>query len=141
MPARDPILTVTREWIQKAENDLTNATHSLKLGKDCPTDTVAFHAQQCVEKYLKALLVFHRTEFPKVHDIEKLVRILHAGMLSDWALKEQRLLTIYATLTRYPGSYEPITLAEARQALRIARRVRGEIRRSLPRSAIRRIRK
>jgi len=31
--------------------------HTLKLGEDCSTDTGGFHAQQCVEKYLKAYLV------------------------------------------------------------------------------------
>ena len=57
MPDRNKVLTVISEWVIKAENDLTTAAHTLKLGEDCPTDTVCFHAQQCVEKYLKALLV------------------------------------------------------------------------------------
>ncbi|MGA2770210.1 MAG: HEPN domain-containing protein [Bryobacteraceae bacterium] len=29
----------------------------MTLQEDCPFDTVCFHAQQCVEKYLKALLL------------------------------------------------------------------------------------
>ena len=60
MPEREKVVAVVREWVAKAENDLKNATHSLKLGEDCPTDTVCFHAQQCVEKYLKAMLVLRR---------------------------------------------------------------------------------
>ena len=51
---------------------------------------------------------------------------------------EQRRLTNYATLTRYPGGYEPISLDKARQAVRLARRVRREIRRLLPKVARRR---
>jgi HEPN domain-containing protein len=70
MPECDKVLLVVSEWVAKAENDITNATHTLKLGKDCPTDTVCFHAQQGVEKYLKALLVLERIDFPKTHDIE-----------------------------------------------------------------------
>jgi HEPN domain-containing protein len=31
--------------------------HTLKLGEDCPTAIGGFHAQQCVEKNLKAYLV------------------------------------------------------------------------------------
>jgi HEPN domain-containing protein len=50
----DEIILIVRQWVQKAENDLTNATFTLKLGAACPTDTVCFHAQQCVEKYLSA---------------------------------------------------------------------------------------
>jgi HEPN domain-containing protein len=56
MPDPEKIAIVVSEWVAKAENDLTNAAHTLKLGKACPTDTVCFHAQQVVEKYLKALL-------------------------------------------------------------------------------------
>ena len=63
---------IVREWIAKAENDLKNAAHTLMLKEDCPTDTVCFHAQQVVEKYLKALLVWVDIDFPKTHDITEL---------------------------------------------------------------------
>lgn len=46
-----------RAWIKKAEGDLKTAEHALTLKERCPFDTVCFHAQQCAEKYLKALLV------------------------------------------------------------------------------------
>ncbi len=49
MRDRERVLSVLREWVVKAENDFKNAVHTLKLGVDCPTDTVCFHAQQCVE--------------------------------------------------------------------------------------------
>jgi len=45
---------VVAEWVRKAENDIRNAEYTLTMGEDCPYDTVCFHAQQCVEKYLKA---------------------------------------------------------------------------------------
>lgn len=56
---------VVRQWIEKADNDLRNATHTLSMGDDCPYDTVCFHAQQCSEKYIKALLADHRSTFPR----------------------------------------------------------------------------
>jgi HEPN domain-containing protein len=68
MPTAKAVVAVIREWLVKAENDLLTAAHTLKLGAACPTDTVCFHAQQCVEKYLKALLVFRATPFPRTHD-------------------------------------------------------------------------
>jgi HEPN domain len=70
MPVPNPAIAVVRDWIVKAENDLRNPAHTLKLGADCPTDTVCFHAQQCAEKYIKALLVFGATPFPKTHNIQ-----------------------------------------------------------------------
>ena len=45
--------------------------------------------------------------------------------------EEQERLTDYAVTTRYPGNYEPIPLIEARQAVRLARSVRNQIRKWL----------
>ncbi len=50
--------------------------------------------------------------------------------------EEQRRLTSYATVTRYPGDYEPISLAEARRAVTTARRMRKEVRALLPKEAL-----
>ena len=127
------VLRIVAGWVQKAENDLTNAAHALKLGKACPTDTVCFHAQQCVEKYLKALLVWRGIDFHKTHSVPTLVAQLAQRDRPDLADAEQELLTRYATVTRYPGNYDSIPLKEARQAVKIARRVRRQIRKLLPR--------
>ena len=42
MRSADRAAEVAAEWIAKAENDLLNAAHTLKLGARCPTDTVCF---------------------------------------------------------------------------------------------------
>ncbi len=73
MPEHENMLRVVREWVIKAENDLKTAEHVLKLESECPTDTVCFHAQQTVEKYIKSLLVLRGIDFPKTHDIEDLL--------------------------------------------------------------------
>jgi HEPN domain-containing protein len=134
----DEILIVAREWVEKADNDLKNASYTLKMGEDCPTDTVCFHAQQCVEKYLKAFLVLKDIDFTKTHDIKELVVLLPANSRPKMTPEEQRRLTDYATVSRYPGDYEPIPLAEARRAVKIARRVRNEIRTLFPKRFLRR---
>jgi len=47
MPEREDVLTVVREWVLKAENDLKTAAHTLLLGRECPTDTDrAAHSQR-----------------------------------------------------------------------------------------------
>jgi HEPN domain-containing protein len=39
-------LSWLQQWIQKAENDLRNAEHTIKMNPEvCPYDTVCFHAQ------------------------------------------------------------------------------------------------
>lgn len=131
----DGILAIVREWILKAENDLTNASHTLRLAAQCPTDTVCFHAQQCVEKYLKALLTYNNVEFPKTHNIGILTAFLPKSFQPVLSVEEQSRLTDFATVSRYPGDYEDISLAEARKAVVAARRVRGFVRKNLPRAA------
>lgn len=130
------VIAAVRQWVQKAENDLRNAAHTLKLGKACPTDTVCFHAQQCVEKYTKALLVWHGIEFSWVHDIGALIALLPERSRPDLTPEEQERLTDYAVTTRYPGDYEPIPLGEAQEAVKVARRVRRQIRRWLPQASL-----
>jgi HEPN domain-containing protein len=108
----------------KADNDLKTATQTLKMGVRSPTDTVCFHAQQCVEKYAKASLAFSKIEFPKTHDIEALIQLMPEGARPRLSIQEQRRLTAYATVTRYPGEYDEISLDEAREA--VAPRVRAQ---------------
>jgi len=127
----DKICIVVREWISKADNDLKNAVHTLKLGKECPTDTVCFHAEQCVEKYLKAFLVLLEKPFPKTHDIESLISLMPRDIRLGLTIEEQRRLTEYATVLRYPGPYETVALSEAKQAVKLAQRVQRKIRKLL----------
>ena len=45
----------TGEWIAKAANDLATAQHEIALEETLKCDAVCFYAQQCAEKYLKAI--------------------------------------------------------------------------------------
>lgn len=132
MPEQPEALRVAASWVEKADNDLKNASHTLTLGDDCPTDTVVFHAQQCVEKYLKALLVVDGIDFPRTHSLSILVDLVEESKRPALTTEEQERLTDYAATTRYPGDYEDISLEEARRATEIATRVRGEAREKLP---------
>lgn len=62
-------LQVARQWVEKAEEDLTNAQHTLTLKERCPYGTICFHAQQVAEKYLKSLLIYCEIPFPRSHDL------------------------------------------------------------------------
>jgi HEPN domain-containing protein len=140
MQNHERAFAVVREWLAKAENDLLTATHTLKLGRRCPTDTVCFHAQQCAEKYLKALMVHRAIDFPKTHDLEALVARLRSGPKPALSPDELARLKRYATVSRYPGA-EAISLSEARRAVAAARRIRKAVRALLPGGAVRKRRK
>jgi HEPN domain-containing protein len=128
MPEPDKAAVVAREWIAKADNDLKTASHTLKLGVGCPTDTVCFHAQQYVEKCLKAGLILLGIAFPRTHDIEVLIGLMPKHVHFPLTVEQQRRLTEYATVMRYPGPYDIPKLSEAKEAVRLARRIRREVR-------------
>jgi hypothetical protein len=65
-------LRLARMWVERAEEDLLVAGRLLSPEENCPYAAICFHAQQSAEKYIKALLVFLATPFPKVHDISEL---------------------------------------------------------------------
>ena len=67
-------------------------------------DAVVFHAQQCVEKLLKARLIQLNQPIQKVHDLVAVSRHL-ASVDSDWQWDEENLsdLSTGAVLARYPG--------------------------------------
>lgn len=138
MTRDDAVREVVRGWIAKAEADLQNAMLVLDAGPEGPMDTVAFHAQQCAEKYLKAFLCHRGEEVPRIHDVEAL--LIRTGVWGqvEMAVEESRLLTDYATVTRYPGDYEPVSYEEAAHAVELAQRVRlavqGEISGESPRT-------
>lgn len=131
MRNQDDLLYVVSQWVQKAEHDFINARHTLTMGNDCPYDTVCFHAQQGAEKYIKALLSSLSIDFPKVHDIGRLIHLLPDRVKFPITVAEQELLTSYAIITRYPGNEEPLTRDDAKRALSIARKVRLSVRKHL----------
>ena len=137
----DEAAQVAREWVRKGDNDLKNAAFALQMEEECPTDTVCFHAQQCVEKYLKALLVLLAVDFPRTHDIRRLLMFLPPDLASALSPADQERLTDYAVATRYPGDYEPISLKEARRAVQLARAIRRAPRKVLPKEVTRRNRR
>ena len=83
MKKSEHIHRVIYEWVVKAENDLKNASFTLTMGDDCPTDTVCFHAQQCAEKYIKALLVDKGKPLSKTHNLSILIAQLPAAISLD----------------------------------------------------------
>jgi len=51
------------------------ARHALTLTSGCPHRLIAYHAQQCAEKYLKAYLVSAGVDFPYTHNISRLLEL------------------------------------------------------------------
>ena len=60
-----------KSWIAHAEEDFAAAKALIRLKKPLLSGA-CFHAQQCSEKYLKALLILKDIDFPKTHDLPSL---------------------------------------------------------------------
>ena len=67
---------LTQEWVEKAEGDFQVATQIMRRRKQRVYDAACFHAQQTVEKYLKARLCEAVVAFPKTHDLAALLKLL-----------------------------------------------------------------
>jgi HEPN domain-containing protein len=114
-----------KKWITKAENDLKVAKHLIEA-KDPITDAICFHAQQCVEKYLKAYLVYHNKSYRKTHNIAEILRLC---IEIDAEFKELEKinvheLTVYATELRYPEFFHIPSIEEAKECFDIATKVK-----------------
>lgn len=120
------------QWLEKARQDLDACQH-LVSGGDAFVYGAAFHAQQSVEKHLKAVLVWRQVEFPKTHDIAQLLALvtLHDPELVD-AVGQADELTPYGVEYRYPGDYPDVNLGDAKHALQIAEMVCDKVLAALP---------
>jgi HEPN domain-containing protein len=111
------------QWLTKANNDIVTAKQTLLL-EDGPTDTVCFHAQQAVEKTLKALLTFNKISFPRIHD---LLRLLELTLEIFPELEKMRTelaeISNYAVEVRYPDDWFEPSRDDAIQALNIAEKI------------------
>ena len=67
------------------------------------SDTIwGFHAQQAIEKLLKALLIKNKTDFPRTHDLTVLFELLNSGGTElPFSINDLDILTPYAVLLRY----------------------------------------
>jgi HEPN domain-containing protein len=116
-------------WVDKAEEDFVLARSALRRKKPLITGA-CFHAQQCAEKYLKALLVSKKAGFPMTHDLLLLSNLCSsAGIFLEIDAKLLNILTDFAVRTRYPGE-EP-TLNDAKDAIEITKLIRGFARKFL----------
>jgi HEPN domain-containing protein len=90
----------------KASHDLIAARAILAAGD--AFDTVCFHAQQAVEKSLKAVLALHEIEYPRRHDVGELLELVKP-LVPDVTKYAERIINLapYAVEIRYEVEFEP----------------------------------
>jgi len=118
------------EWVSKAEGDFLTAGRELRARKSPNYDAVCFHAQQCAEKYLKAILQENDKHIPKTHNLIELM-LLCEEIDSSFEMLRADLVIMerYSVHTRYPG--EIAEKEDAKSAYAAAETVRNFIREKL----------
>ncbi len=120
----------TAEWVEKAEGDFRSAERERHVRNRPNHDLVCFLSQQCAEKYLKARLIEAEIDFPKIHNLTALLRLVLPVEPALEALQEELTpLNHYAVEFRYPG--DTATKDDAKAAFANCRVVRTEIRKVL----------
>jgi HEPN domain-containing protein len=116
-----------KEWVRKADGDLDTALRELRARKRPNYDSACFHAQQCVEKMMKALLIDRKANAPKTHNLVELHRLIRR-VEPAWLWDEQELdwLGRAAVSYRYPGN--SATRPHAKIATALCRRLSTTLR-------------
>jgi HEPN domain-containing protein len=111
-----------KSWVERAEEDYLLALSALKR-KSPLTYGATFHAQQCIEKYIEALLSSRQFVYPRTHDLAALGSLCQQhGIILPIGDNDLELLSSYAVEARYPGTLP--SKEEAQGAVKIARNLR-----------------
>ena len=90
---REEVVRKVQQWAIYADEDLRLARHGMELEADRPYRLIAYHAQQCAEKYLKAYLVSGSVDFPFTHNISLLLELCEDSATWAATLREAERLS------------------------------------------------
>ncbi len=123
-------LEYIRNWIFRADEDIDVMQNLIETGPKPFTSTICFHAQQAVEKYLKAFLAFHLVDFPRTHDLDFLLIECQKcdGEGFDIDLKS---LTEFGVSVRYPDDFYIPEEKEAIEYFKIANKIKETVKRKI----------
>ena len=119
---------LTLELVHKAEGDYVSVKlHLQHLSTPGFLDITCFHAQQCIEKYLKTWLQEANIRAPRTHDLNQLLTLIMPSH-PEWRKwqRDSEAFGKYAVDGRYPAYFA--TEADVEHATRSCEEVRDAIR-------------
>ena len=94
---------ITKKWLERAQYDLSTAKVMLESHRYL---YVTFMCQQALEKILKAILIQHDQEAPRIHNLVRLAELAKVyHLLADTDQEFLANLTPFAIESRY-GDYK-----------------------------------
>lgn len=91
------------EWLDAASQDMLLIQRN--MDEVHLSGLMAFHAQQAIEKSLKALLEANEQSVPKIHSLQRLFEIAKAFIEVDFDEDMVEKLDKLYTDSRYPGDF------------------------------------
>ncbi|MGA2325023.1 MAG: HEPN domain-containing protein [Bryobacteraceae bacterium] len=126
-PPEAALRELVLQWLDKAAADFEVAEQLCAQGGRF-REIIAFHCQQAAEKYVKALLVRHQIEFPKTHDLAKLLdRLATANASIAESLRNADVLTPFGVEVRYPSDAPEVLAGGETEAIDLARQVKDAV--------------
>ncbi len=120
----DDLKDYIQKWLFRADEDIAVIDHISKPDPAAYASSICFHAQQAVEKYLKAYLAYSSVDFPKTHDVDFLLsecQKVKSGELDGIDLKS---LADFGVSIRYPDDFYIPDISETRYYMNIARDIK-----------------
>ncbi|MEW6069942.1 MAG: HEPN domain-containing protein [Candidatus Thermoplasmatota archaeon] len=112
-------LKLAKEWLTKGKHDIETA--QFLYDNNRPTDMIAVHTQQAIEKYLKGFLIYNGWILRKIHDLEELVtEAIKIDKTFSAFLDPCRVISRYYFEIRYPPEAEEYTKEEIKKSLGLA---------------------
>lgn len=103
----------TGKWFAQAEDDFAYGCD----GVASHPRGAAWNFHQAAEKAIKAVLISQDKDFPRTHDLPRLLTILQLeAPANDTVAQAAFILSGFLPLTRYPGDWPEINEARAKEA-------------------------
>jgi HEPN domain-containing protein len=119
-------------WLEKAMHDLESAHRPIEI-EPMVLDNACFHCQQAIEKYLKAFLIYNRSDIERTHDI---IFLLSECEKFDgiFASIDPMNINAFAVQVRYLDTNILPTPDEARNYYTLAKQIRDLVTERIRRS-------
>jgi HEPN domain-containing protein len=116
MPCSPDQIQEAKRWLRFADDDFASSKLHLATTLILPNQS-CYHAQQAVEKALKALLLIRSRSFPRTHDLTSLVQLLPTLDIQRLSGIDLAELTAWSVTTRYPSDFPEATQEMAQRAI------------------------
>jgi HEPN domain-containing protein len=119
----DNLRDYVEKWLFRANEDLAVIDSLIQTDPQAYASTICFHAQQAVEKYLKALLAWKGVDFPRTHDVDLLLAECQKVTPGRFDQIDLKSLTDFGVSIRYPDDFYIPDPSETAYYAQVAREI------------------